>query len=48
MGKVLVLTNQSFCGCLIDAKQMTNTLFANFPTELKKQIGICKRIFDMK
>ena len=37
MGKFLVLINQSFCGCLIDAKQIPNTLFINFSTELKKQ-----------
>ena len=39
-----VLTNQSFCGCLINPKQMTNTFFINFSTELKKQIGKCKNI----
>ena len=31
--------NKSFCDYLIDAKQMSNTLFTNFSTELKKQIG---------
>ena len=45
MGKFLVLINQSFCVCLIDAKQMPNTLFINFSTELKKQIGISKNIW---
>ena len=32
-----VLINQSFCDYLIDAKLMSNTLFTNFSTELKKQ-----------
>ena len=27
MGKLLVLINQLFCGCLIDTKQMSNTIF---------------------
>ena len=40
IGKLLVLINQSVCGYLIDAKQMSNALFTNFSTELKKQIGI--------
>ena len=42
MWKLLVLINQSFCDYVIDTKQMSNTLFTNFSTELKKQIGICK------
>ena len=36
IGELLVLLNQSFCDYLIDAKQMSNTLFTNFSTELKK------------
>ena len=36
---LLVLINQFFCDYLIDAKQMSSTLFTNFSTELKKQIG---------
>ena len=40
IGKLLVLINQSFGGYSIDVKQMSNTLFTNFTTELKKQIGI--------
>ena len=40
MGKLLVLINQSFCGYSTDAKQMLNTLFRNFSTELKKKIGM--------
>ena len=31
---------QSLCGYFIDAKQMSNTLFTNFSTELRKQTGI--------
>ena len=38
MGKILILINQAICGCLIDAKQLSNTLFINSSTELKKQI----------
>ena len=37
---LLVLISHSFCDYLIDAKQMSNTLFTNFSTELKIQIGI--------
>ena len=39
MGKLLALVNQSFCGCLIHAKQMSNTLFTNFFDKAK-----CKNI----
>ena len=38
MGKILILINQAVCGCLIDAKQVSNTLLINSSTELKKQI----------
>ena len=36
IGELLILINQSFCDYLIDAKQMSNTLFTNFSTEMKK------------
>ena len=39
IGELFVLISQSFCDYLIDAKQMSNTLFTNFSIELKKQIG---------
>ena len=39
IGELLFLINKSFCDYLIDAKQMSNTLFTIFLTELKKQIG---------
>ena len=37
MGKILILINQAICGCLIDAKQVSNTLFINSSTELKSK-----------
>ena len=40
--KLLLSIIESFSGYLIDAKYMSNTLFTNFLTELKNQIGICE------
>ena len=37
--KAVVLINKSICHYLIDAKQMSNFLFRNFFTVLKKQIN---------
>ena len=42
--KLLVLINQSFRNCLIDAKRISNTLFINFLGKLKKEMGICKNM----
>ena len=36
IGELLILIKQSFCDYLIDAKQMSNTLFTNFSTEMEK------------
>ena len=37
MGKLLVLTNQQFRGCLIDAKQMSNVFFTIFFDRTEKR-----------
>ena len=46
--ELLVLIDQSFCDYLIDAKQISNTSFTNFSTELKNQIGIWYEVKSRK
>lgn len=43
-GEAIVLINKSFWGSLIDAKKLSNILFINISTELKKHIDLFKNI----